>query len=79
MNFFKISKYISINNFIYFFNNSKTESYNLLGRWCHKGIPNCDESVINKKINFALMDNNLCTKIKKIYKTSNNKKIIETK
>lgn len=77
MNIFKISKYISINNFIYFFNNSKTESYNLLGRWCHKGIPNCDESVINKKINFALMDNNLCTKITKItktYKTSNNKK-----
>ena len=32
-----------------------------LGRWCHKGLPKCDESVIEKKIKFALLDNNLCT------------------
>lgn len=34
----------------------------MLGRWCHKGIPNCDDKVIEKKIKFALMDNSLCTK-----------------
>ena len=32
-----------------------------LGRWCHKGVPKCDESVIEKKIKFALLDNNFCT------------------
>ena len=36
-----------------------------LGRWCHKGVKNCDENVIEKKINFALLDNNLCNKPKK--------------
>lgn len=36
----------------------------MLGRWCHKGIPNCNDAVIEKKIKFALMDNNLCTIIK---------------
>ena len=36
----------------------------MLGRWCHKGIPNCNDAVIEKKIKFALMDNNFCTIIK---------------
>lgn len=40
----------------------------MLGRWCHKGIPNCNDSVIEKKISFALLDNNLC-----ITNKSNNK------
>jgi hypothetical protein len=31
-----------------------------LGRWCHKGVPKCDEKVIEKKIKFALLDNNFC-------------------
>lgn len=53
-----------INRFIYYFKNLNNDSYNLLGRWCHKGVPNCNESVIDKKINFALLDNNLCTKKK---------------
>ena len=49
--------------FINFFKNFGNDSYNLLGRWCHKGVPNCNESVIDKKIDFALLDNNLCTKV----------------
>ena len=40
----------------------KLDTYNNLGRWCHKGMPNCCDRVIEKKINFALMDNNLCNK-----------------
>lgn len=69
--------------FINFFKNFSGDSYNLLGRWCHKGVPNCNESVIDKKIDFALLDNNLCTKgtknvepiIFKTYKTSKEKRI----
>lgn len=66
--------------FINFFKNFSGDSYNLLGRWCHKGIPNCNESVIDKKIDFALLDNSLCTKniepiILKTYKTINEKRI----
>ena len=72
--------------FINFFNNFSGDSYNLLGRWCHKGVPNCNESVIDKKIDFALLDNNLCTKVTtvtknvepiifKTYKTSKEKRI----
>ena len=54
--------------FINFFKNFSGDSYNLLGRWCHKGVPNCNESVIDKKIDFALLDNNLCTKVTKVTK-----------
>ena len=55
-----ISRYYKSNilSFFNFFKNFGSDSYNLLGRWCHKGIPNCDESVIDKKIDFALLDNN---------------------
>ena len=52
--------------FINFFKNFNGDSYNLLGRWCHKGVPNCNESVIDKKIDFALLDNNLCTKTREL-------------
>jgi hypothetical protein len=48
--------------FKFFFYDSNTIK---LGRWCHKGVKNCDENVIEKKINFALLDNNLCNKPKK--------------
>jgi len=46
-----ISKYYKNNilSFINFFKSFGSDSYNLLGRWCHKGIPNCNESVIDKK------------------------------
>ncbi len=47
---------------INFYKNISNDSYNLLGRWCHKGLPNCNESVINRKIDLALLDNNLCFK-----------------
>jgi hypothetical protein len=77
-----ISKYNSreIVAFINFFKNFGDDSYNLLGRWCHKGVPNCNESVIDKKIDFALLDNNFCTKniepiILKTYKTINEKRV----
>jgi hypothetical protein len=80
-----ISKYNSreIVALINFFKNFSGDSYNLLGRWCHKGIPNCNESVIDKKIDFALLDNNLCTKVTKVtepiilktYKTINEKRV----
>ena len=65
-----ISKYNSkgIVEFINFFKNFSGDSYNLLGRWCHKGVPNCNESVIDKKIDFALLDNNFCTKVTKVTK-----------
>jgi hypothetical protein len=74
-----ISKYYNkqILVFINFFKNLGNDSYNLLGRWCHKGIPTCNESVINKKIYFALLDNSLCTKTKEINRQkikSSNKK-----
>ena len=51
----------------------KLDSYNNLGRWCHKGMPNCCDRVIEKKIKFALMDNNLCDKPYEII-TKNEKK-----
>ena len=73
-----ISKYNSreIVAFINFFKNLGGDSYNLLGRWCHKGVPNCNESVIDKKINFALLDNNLCIKNRELemFETYNGKK-----
>lgn len=83
-----ISKYNSrgIVALINFFKNFSGDSYNLLGRWCHKGIPNCNESVIDKKIDFALLDNSLCTKVTEVtkgtkpiilktYKTINEKRV----
>lgn len=57
-------KYISLLN---------KEKYNLLGRWCHKGVPYCNETVIERKINFALLDNNLCTKQIEIKNSNENR------
>ena len=43
---------------------------NSLHRWCHIGMPNCNEDVIEKKIKFALLDNDQCYKTKeKLIKT----------
>ena len=77
-----ISKYNSreIVAFINFFKNFSGDSYNLLGRWCHKGVPNCNESVIDKKIDFALLDNILYTldNVFIFYETCyNNRRIIK--
>lgn len=74
-----ISKYYNreILAFINFFKNFSGDSYNLLGRWCHKGVPNCNESVIDKKIDFALLDNNFCTKVTKVTKVTKGTKNIE--
>uniref|UniRef100_A0A6C0LH34 Uncharacterized protein n=1 Tax=viral metagenome TaxID=1070528 RepID=A0A6C0LH34_9ZZZZ len=67
--------------FINFFKNFGGDSYNLLGRWCHKGVPNCNESVIDKKIDFALLDNSLCTKSKELnmHEIYDGKKLIRIK
>lgn len=40
-------------------------NYIKLGPWCHKRVKNYNENVLEKKINFALLDNNLCNKPKK--------------
>lgn len=42
------------------------DNYNKLGRWCHKQMPNCDDKVIERKIHFALLDNNFCIQNKEI-------------
>ena len=63
---------------INFFKNFSNDSYNLLGRWCHKGVPNCNESVIDKKIDFALLDNSLCTKVTKVTKVTNVTKVTKS-
>lgn len=60
INFNKFNKFKV--QLINFYKNISNDSYNLLGRWCHKGLPNCNESVINRKIDLALLDNNLCFK-----------------
>lgn len=65
-----MKSFVSImKDFIKYFKSFKyliySDSYNLLGRWCHKGVPNCNDNVIQKKIDFALLDNNLCYKSKK--------------
>ena len=33
----------------------------LLHRWCHPNVINCSDKIINKKIEFANLDNSLCT------------------
>ena len=38
------------------------ETYRLLGRWCHPILPNCNQNVLLKKIDFANSDNNFCIK-----------------
>lgn len=56
-NITKFNKYFEIN-------------MNSLHRWCHIGMPNCNEDVIERKIKFALLDNDQCYKTKeKLIKT----------
>ena len=43
---------------INFYNEQKI----LLGRWCHLNVPNCNNDVIIRKIDFANSDNNLSYK-----------------
>ena len=31
----------------------------MLGRWCHHSLPKCGDSVIDKKIDFAISDNSM--------------------
>lgn len=55
------------------------ENIPLLGRWCHKNLPNCSDNIIEKKMSMAIMDNDMgLTKLKfdKDKKlTLNNKKL----
>ena len=37
---------------------TKEPSY-MLGRWCHRSLPKCGDSVIDKKIDFAISDNSM--------------------
>lgn len=60
-----MSKLFNLKKLLKIFDN---DSYNLLGRWCHKGIPLCNDKVIEQKIKFALLDNSLCTKNKEYTK-----------
>lgn len=68
-------KYIYSN----FYNFFLKENIPLLGRWCHKNLPNCCDNVIEKKMSMAIMDNDMgLTKLKfdKDKKlTLNNKKL----
>ena len=55
-----------MNKLVNFINKLFTyESNIILGRWCHISIPHCCEKVINKKIDFANMDNNFSLESKK--------------
>ena len=31
----------------------------MLGRWCHRSLPKCGDSVIDKKVDFAISDNSM--------------------
>ena len=51
------------------------QEYNKLHRWCHKDVPNCNEKVIEKKIEFALSDNDIGSRqLYKLKKNDLNKK-----
>lgn len=74
-------KTFKINNFLKIFNFLKEPDLTMpLGRWCHVNMPKCNTDVIDKKINFANLDNNICNFNKRISnnglyidKTSKNK------
>ncbi len=38
---------------------SKTYEKTLISRWCHISLPNCENKIIERKIDFALMDNDI--------------------
>ena len=46
----------------------------MLGRWCHVNLPKCNYNVIEKKIDFANIDNTFCEKPKNIKIINNIKK-----
>lgn len=46
-----------LNNILKLF--TKTTEKALLGRWCHISLPNCGNKIIERKIDFALMDNDI--------------------
>ena len=48
------------------------ESIPILGRWCNKSIPNCNDKVIERKMTMAIMDNDMGLSNLKF---DNNKKI----
>ena len=59
---------LAANNIIKYFNKYlklNSETYPLLGRWCHISIPSCNNDVVLKKIDMANQDNNFCYKPKK--------------
>jgi len=58
-NLIKINNYI--NNYIKNMNFLKSNEENIIkwGRWCAPHMKNCCENVIDKKVKFALIDNNL--------------------
>ena len=41
------------------YNNLFRENVPKLGRWCNKNIPYCDDNIIERKIAFAIMDNDI--------------------
>jgi hypothetical protein len=41
----------------------KPEKIRDLGRWCHPGLPNCNQDIIIKKIDFANNDNSLSSRV----------------
>lgn len=47
----------------------------MLGRWCHRSLPKCEDSVIDKKIDFAISDNSMGRYMKPV--KSENYKISE--
>ena len=52
---------------------SKTSEKALLGRWCHISLPNCGNKIIERKIDFALMDNDIGGHSRKYIKTETKK------
>ena len=61
MNTFKITNILKLFTFL-----KEPDLTMPLGRWCHINMPKCNTDVIDKKINFANLDNNICNFNKKI-------------
>ena len=70
MSYYSLISYTkSIIKYFYKINNT---SY-LLGRWCHLNVPNCNERVIMRKIDFANSDNNFICNISQAKKKYDDK------
>ena len=63
MNTFKITNILKLFTFL-----KEPDLTMPLGRWCHINMPKCNTDVIDKKINFANLDNNICNFNKKYSK-----------